>query len=378
MRSFRGPRKERSRRGAVLALMAILFPVVLIICFLSVNVAYMLLLRTELRVATDAAARAAGATYSATNDENAARTAAQEIALLNPVGGEPLVLANDDIEFGHSDQPSQGARYTFSTSSSFKNAARVSATAESRALFATGLFTSKTFSPNQSAIATYNNVDICLVLDRSSSMKLYTWDTGGGLSSSDPRFCQLPDPDSRWVALENAVNSFVDVLDNTVATEHVAVVTYSSNYTMSSCTPAITLPASRIDSHLSGDLNDTRNAMATLSSTNWGGMTEINEGIIRGRQVLTDPAMARANARKVMIVLTDGHYTNSIDPTPEAVAAAAQGIIVHSVTFGDDANQAAMQSVATGGGGTFHHAPDPNTLEDVFRKLAAMSVLLTN
>jgi hypothetical protein len=144
------------------------------------------------------------------------------------------------------------------------------------------------------------------------------------------------------------------------------------------CTPSVTLPSARIDSQLSGDLNNTVNAMATLTSSNWGGMTEINEGVIKGREVLTNPAYARANARKVMIVMTDGFYTNGIDPAPEAATAAAQGIIVHTVTFGDDANQAAMQNVATSGAGTFHHAPDPATLETVFRKLAAMSVLLTN
>ena len=72
MQAVRLTPSPRSRRGAVLVLMTFLFPVVLAIGFLSVNVAYMLLLRTELRVATDAAARAAGATYSASNDEAAA------------------------------------------------------------------------------------------------------------------------------------------------------------------------------------------------------------------------------------------------------------------------------------------------------------------
>ena len=48
------------------------------------------------------------------------------------------------------------------------------------------------------------------------------------------------------------------------------------------------------------------------------------------------------------------------------------------MTFGDGANQLAMENLAAAGGGTFHHAPDPETLESVFRKLAAMSVLLTD
>lgn len=355
--------------------MALLLPVVLIICLFSLNVAYMLLMRTELRVATDAAARAASATYSQTNDEAAAIDAAQEIALLNEVGGEGLVLDDADIQFGRSTQSSPGQRYTFVIDGGARNAARVNATADSRALFAAGLMSEDTFSPSLSAIATYDNVDICLVLDRSSSMKLYTWETGGAMSTSDSRFCQLPHANSRWVALSNAVTAFVAVLNSTVAVEHVGVVTYASHYTL--CSPSVTCPRSRVDSHLSGNLSNTLTAMTTLNTTNWGGMTEIDAGVIAGRTELTSATYSRPNARKIMIVLTDGLYTGA-DPVPEAATAAAQGIIVHSVTFGAGANQADMQHLAEVGNGTHHHAPDPATLTAIFRKLAAMSVLLTD
>jgi Flp pilus assembly protein TadG len=377
MQAFRASHTVSPRRGAVLVLMTVLFPVVLVICLFSVNVAYMALLRTELRVSTDAAARAAGATYSFTDDEAEAIAVAQQFALLNKVGGVGLALAEEDVEFGRSTQPSAGARYEFvAEESGVRNAARVNAIGRIRSLFAGGMFADATFSPTKSATATYANVDICLVLDRSSSMKLYTWETGGMISTSDPRFCQVPHADSRWVALSNAVSAFVEVLESSSAVEHVAVVSYSSVYNMP-CSPSASLPASRIDSHLSGDLTTTLNAMATLNSTNWGGMTEIDAGVIKGREVLTDPTLSRPHARKIMIVLTDGLYTNT-DPTPQAAIAASLGITVHSVTFGSGANQQTMSNVAAAGGGTFHHAPDPETLEEVFRKLAAMSVLLTD
>lgn len=356
--------------------MALLFPVVLIICLFSLNVAYMLLMRTELRVATDAAARAASATYSQTSDEAAAIDAAQQIALLNEVGGAGLVLDEEDVQFGRSTQSAPGQRYAFVVDGSLRNAARVNATAESRALFAAGLLSEDTFSPSLTATATYDHVDICLVLDRSSSMKLYTWETGGAMSTSDSRFCKVPHASSRWIALSNAVTAFVDVLNDTVAIEHVGVVTYASNYNLA-CSPAVSSPRSRVDSHLSGTLSNTLSAMTTLNTTNWGGMTEIDAGVIAGRAELTSTTWSRPHARKVMIVLTDGHYTGA-DPVPEAATAATQGITVHSVTFGDGANQADMQELAEAGNGSYHHAPDPATLTAVFRKLAAMSVLLTD
>jgi Flp pilus assembly protein TadG len=376
MQAVRPTSTERSRRGAVAVLMTFLFPVVLVIGFLSVNVAYMLLLRTELRVATDAAARAAGATYSATNNEAAAIDAAQEIALLNKVGGQGLVLDDEDVQFGRSQQPSAGARYEFVVDGGTKNSARINATADSRALFGGQLFDDATFSPSQTATASYDNVDICLVLDRSSSMKLSTWETSPAMSTSDSRFCQLPNANSRWKALESAVSAFVSVLQSTGAQEHVGVVTYASDYTMP-CSPSSFSPKSRIDSQLSGNLNNTTSAMTTLSATNWGGNTDIAAGVVMGRTVLNHPTYSRPNARKVMIVLTDGHYT-AANPLQEGQTAASQGMIVHTVTFGDGANQSAMEDLAEAAHGSFHHAPDPTTLEAVFRKLAAMSVLLTD
>jgi hypothetical protein len=168
----------------------------------------------------------------------------------------------------------------------------------------------------------------------------------------------------------------VTVLQSTGAQEHVAVVTYASDYTMP-CSPSTFVPKSRIDAQLSGDLNTTLGAMSTLSSTNWGGMTDIAAGVVMGRTALSNPTYARPNARKVMIVLTDGHYT-AANPVSEGESAGTQGMIVHTVTFGDGANQTAMQDLADAGNGSFHHAPDPDTLNEVFRKLAAMSVMLTD
>ena len=77
-------------------------------------------------------------------------------------------------------------------------------------------------------------VDVCLVLDRSGSMKLATTDTSNGFSSDDPRRCDPPWPDSRWIAVDSAVSIFVDQLDASLAEEHVAVVTFAGG-TSSSC-----------------------------------------------------------------------------------------------------------------------------------------------
>jgi len=363
-----------NRKAAVLVLMAFLLPVVLIVCFFSIDVAWMLLLRTELRVATDVAARAAASTYSRTGDEGSADTAGQNAALLNRVGGQGLVLTPAQIEIGESSRSSQTGRFQFSTQGSIRNSVRVTATAP-RPLFASGLFGITHFTPQQIATASFRYVDVCLVLDRSSSMKLGTNESGGGLPASDPRTCEPPEPTSRWIALENAVNAFADVLEHGSGAVHVGIVTYGSDYTMP-CEEDTTLPASRLDCSLTENLNLVRNTMSNLSAEVWGGMTETHSGIDRATQLLTNSNATRQTAQKVMIVFTDGHYTGN-DPVPYATTAYSQDVIVHAVTFGSGANQTEMQNVATAGGGDHYHAPDAATLDQIFRRLAASPMMLT-
>jgi len=92
--------------------------------------------------------------------------------------------------------------------------------------------------------------------------------------------------------------------------------------------------------------------------------------------LLTNSNATRPTAQKVMIVFTDGHYTGN-DPVPYATTAYSQDVIVHAVTFGSGANQTEMQNVATAGGGDHYHAPDAATLDQIFRRLAASPMMLT-
>jgi len=87
-----GGYRADARRGAVLGLMAILLPVLAILAAFCVNLAQMQLTRTELMVATDAAARAGGRAFSELQTVDAAKTTAVNVAAMNMVDGEPLQL----------------------------------------------------------------------------------------------------------------------------------------------------------------------------------------------------------------------------------------------------------------------------------------------
>ena len=193
------------------------------------------------------------------------------------------------------------------------------------------------------------------------------------MSTSNPRFCQAPWSDSRWVALENSVNLFIGHLSSTLATEHVGLVTFGSNYT-SSC--GETNLDATIDQNLDGNLSGITTAMAGRSNTVWNGATYIDSGIAMGRTMLTGP-QARQYATKIMIVFTDGVYTGP-NPVPEAAAAGTDGITVHTITFSNGANQSDMQAVANAANGEHYHAPDAEALDEVFEEISASIIMLTD
>ena len=223
--------------------------------------------------------------------------------------------------------------------------------------------------------------DVCLVVDRSSSMKLYVTDTAGTMGSGDARFCQAPhgvfdetQPTSRWAALDDAVDVFTATLATTPPVEHVGLVSYGSSGTWCN----VSNNATDVDHALTGDLTQISGAMDVISGKVFNGGTRIGEGIDRGVTVLTDVATARPFADKTLVVMTDGHQTAGRSPVDAATAAAALKITVHTITFGNGANQNQMEQVAAAGGGEHFHAADEAELQNVFREIAlSLPVLLT-
>ena len=114
----------RHRRGAMLVFIAVCLPLLIIMAAFAIDVAWMQLARTELRTATDSAARAGAKELSLKQDATAARTKAKAAAIRNYVAGEPLVLSDADIQVGKSVQVGTG-RFNFTNGDAKPNAIRV-------------------------------------------------------------------------------------------------------------------------------------------------------------------------------------------------------------------------------------------------------------
>jgi len=377
LRSFRN-RQLRKRRGAMAVFILTLLTMFLIAVAFSLDVGYIQLTRTQLRSATDASARAAAEALSRTEgqDEEAAmetaRAAARSVAAQNLVGGQSLGLYDENIVFGHSTRQPNGS-WDFEAAATPVNSVRVyGLRTENSASGSVQLFFGKLlgrgfYEPKQASTVVRLDRDICLVVDRSSSMKLYLDDTSPLMSTSDSRFCQPPHGTlSRWAALHAAVDEFMIELDNTPQIEHVGLASYASNYSSCSTWSA----ESEINLQVATDGAAVATAIDTLSTRVWNGATNISAGLDAGVVALTNPDTTRPFAAKTMVLFTDGHATHGRPLSDAANDAANKDITIHTVTFGDGANQTDMLTVAEITGGNHYHAPDAQTLREIFREIA--------
>jgi hypothetical protein len=304
------------------------------------------------------------------------------MASRNKVAGTPLRLEAGDIQVGRSLPNAQG-KWVFDASGSPANSVRIIARRTVGSLdghvplYFGSLVGVGGFEPEQTVTASFLNVDICLVLDRSTSMKLDANSPPGGMYVTDPRFCAPPLITSRWGALDAAVRVFIDELASNTADEQVGLVTYSSGETGSlGSYCGMSSQPSRIDCELDVDLGRVSSAMNDLMSGVWNGNTHISAGMLQGIDVLTRPGLARDHAERIMIVMTDG-YQNRGNAVTAASSCAANRITVHTITFGASADVALMGNVAAVGKGRHYHAANPEELREAFRELAAMLAIIT-
>ncbi len=409
------------RRGSVFALMAFILPVLALLAAFCINSAQMQLNRTELMVATDAAARAGGRAFSEHQTVSAAKLAAVSTAALNNVDGQPLQVRDansaNEIEFGITTQPNGlTGRYVFqkiptadvNSGVQVASAIRVNGRRDTGSLsgkvpfIIPGMLSTSEFSTSQASVAMQVDRDISLVLDRSGSMVptlVFNFPSGmdpntntvrnaavaagvmsmtGGYYNKKGKwippsysytsgnnqmtfyqwaweeYFNLPNcPKQPWQELVEAVDAFLDVLDTTVQEEQVSVASYSSS--------------ASLDIYLEKDFTKVRNEVKSL---NPGGSTAIGKGMNEGIKTLI-AASARPYAAKTMVVMTDG--LNNVNPEPLGVATnlvSQYPLTIHTVTFGDGADQVKMAQVAAAGGGKHYHAADGDELVSIFEEIA--------
>lgn len=404
-------RSLRSRRGTVMAMTAIVLPVLAILAAFAINAAHMQLTRTELSIATDASARAAGRAFSELQTVDDAVDAAVATAALNTVNDQPLRVrpgdAANEIEFGRCVQnggdfsryhfvkiPTGDVRAGTVASAVRVNGQRLASSLSGNVpLIIPGLLNASTFETQETSVAMQVDRDISLILDRSGSMNEidFEWDWNEDPFSNNAMYWAYQQgqlnryynrgwrysyangndsityqqymyenyfnkgtpPTTPWQDLEAAVNAFLDVLETTSQEEQVSLASYSTN--------------SSLDTLLEKNHSVVRDKVRDLYPNGW---TAIGKGMQSGISGLIH-ARARPFAAKTMVVMTDGIQNRT--PWAQDIArglVAGNLLTIHTVTFGEGANQADMQEVAGIGGGRHYHAATGEDLVQIFQEIA--------
>jgi Ca-activated chloride channel family protein len=379
-----------SRRGAMLVLIAIGLLVLVAMAAFTVDVTYMQLTRTELRTASDAAARSGVENLRRTRDADEARQAAIATAARNEVAGRPFQLTTDDIDIGCVERQSDGT-WDFTPDKEPFTGLRINAAmTDSSVNGAIGLFFGDalgrgTFQPRQTSVAAYTDVEICLVIDRSHSMCFdlsgVDWKYPPGLPRLvDPMTLPPHDTLSRWAALTDAVDSFVATLNQHDPKPRVALVTWASQIDRGdyrSPLNRITSPVTSLDQVLTISYSLIQTSLSLRGTLPMLGATNMAAGIDHGVIVLKG-ATVKPYATKVLILMTDGLWNQGRDPKLAAADARAAGIIVHTIGFLSQAQSADLQTIADTTGGRCYFAANKAELEAAFEELAnLLPVVLT-
>lgn len=355
------------RNGAMVVLMAILLPVLILMSAFAINLAYMELTRTQAFTAADAATRAAGRTYSLTGDLSKAKARAEEAASRNLIAGKAAKIAASDFILGTSTRASTANRYSFAAGGTHPNALKVTVSRLASGpngavpLLFPGILGKSTYEVSRTAVSTRVEVDLAFVVDRSGSMAYASDETASypPLPAAAPPgwfFGDSAPTPSRWRDLVAGANAFLVELDNSVLYEYVSLVTYGDSAT--------------VDRSMTSNYDVIRTGIKTYTDNFPSGKTNIGAGINLGLGSLGS-GMARSSASKVIVVMTDGIRTPGLGPDPVAVARAAaeKGIIVFTVTFSDEADQAGMKLVADAGSGLHFHARNAAALKAVLENI---------
>ena len=374
-----------ARKGAMMPVIAFMVPIIMIFVGYSANIAYMELTLTELRLNCDSAAKAALVNYGATQQQSTAISFGQAVSLHNTVGGHPFSIPNGNFQFGNATKQGNGS-YSFTVGATPMNSVRVTGSTTVALPFG-ALVPSGNYTTSKVSFATRISHDIVLVLDRSASM---SFDLSGNefvypldrtlYSPLQSYFTPPSTTASRWQALDDAVDSFITVLQARNLDVHVSLVTYSEAYSLGSYSST----EASLDVNLTSNYSQIVTSMQTTGQTPLLGDTNISAGLALAQGELTGPR-ARVTADRTIILMTDGVATSGNLDIPSLALAHRTGsrIVTHVVTFGGQAasgsTRTSMMTAAQNGNGSFYNAATAAQLQTAFKKIAdSLPAVLVN
>jgi hypothetical protein len=168
--------------------------------------------------------------------------------------------------------------------------------------------------------------------------------------SSTPNLSNTPE--QPVTALKSALDIMLDYLE-TLDTEEWVTLSSFDTY-------------NRVEVNLTSNLDSIRTSIDAKQAGHYARETNIGGGILSGKQSLTSGS-ARPGAKKVMIVFSDGVATEPGSESnarqyalDQATAAAAQDIVIHTISFSSLSDPELMAQIASIGNGVHLHVDNEN------------------
>lgn len=363
------------RRGGLTVLMTVILVAMSLFCMMTVNTAYIEMARTDLQTSTDLAVKSATGELGRSQDLSACQRMLERQLVLTD-GGTRRGIEVISRRQGQLSKQSNGA-YALVSSSGGAQVNAIQVTSRYPGLLGTfsipfPFLASERVTVDATSTAARSDVDLVLCIDRSASM---AWGLSNepflypnGTKGLDNYF-RPPDPEeSRWASVKAGVSLLLDKASTGYVggEARIGLVTFASDYRFG----VFESERATLDNELTADVGAIQSSLADLSSRPLIGDTNISAGLGLVRRSRELGAKRQLTGRAVLVLLTDGRYTQGSDPRRRARGLARQGWQIFTISFSDQADTELLAEIASYGGGKHFHAATGKELEDAFREIA--------
>ncbi|MCA9131856.1 MAG: VWA domain-containing protein [Planctomycetales bacterium] len=363
-------RPYAARRGSTLVMLVFMVLAAFSIASYAINVVYMEFARTELQITADVATRAACRALVDYGSQDEALWAAQRLAAANPVRGQVVDIPMDDLQFAVARRYEEEDDYDYSQRLSNPNAVHLTTEFYQRShsgmemLFPT-LGVPVAFRPIKEATAIQSELDLAVVLDRSSSMACpSSQDSPPENLVELPLVRQLPS-DTRWRDAQAGMEEILELFESSPQQELVSLSTFNHIATS--------------DASLSQSYQLLRSTMESHGQQFAGGKSSMADGIRNGLRLLSDEDRARPWASRVMLLISDGRNNFGNDPMAAAREAADQYVMIYTISLSDEANEEVLADIAETTYGRHFHATQPEDFRTIMEEISRrLPILITH
>ena len=361
--------KLADRRGAVIVTVAVVLAALLGMAALAVDGSYLMEIRSQMQNTADAAAMAGVSGLSVSPTE--ARARAADYARRNPVLRQQPQIRQSELMLGQWDYNTSRFTPTTGSPNGVRLTLRLSDTPElaNLRLFFAPILGFRTADVFATATASLGNRNVMLALDRSNSM-------------DDDN----PNPPQPLTNMKIAAARFLDQLQSfPIRGDRAGYVMYNERATL----------VNQLTESYDNVQRSIQQTQLCTPGPGCTGHTNIAEAMDRTRRELTS-SRASSRALKVAVLLSDGkpNTTNGGVPGDQCIPGVSpcqtipgnpaeqqcldqarqmrdRGIVLYTISLGNDTNQPLMEMMALATGGEHFYAPSTDQLDGIFQQISA-------